>query len=76
VVNPKLARLHRQIAARACNQAVLRMPDASFGLVPVDSPRFPAIMQSAPWSARVLGVFAPGVALSVLSAELCGGVRS
>ena len=74
MASTRLARLHRQIAARECNQAVLRMPNAAFVLVPVDSPRFSAIMQSEPWSARVLGVFAPGVSLPVLCAELCQGV--
>ena len=66
----KLARLHRRIASRECAQAVIRLPNEKFELMPASSPRFLSLFSSDLWASRVVGVFSPDVAFSVLCAEV------
>jgi len=66
----KLARLHRRLMASESAQAVVRLPNEKFALMPTNSPRLVSILDSALWSARVVGVFAPSVDYSVLCAEV------
>lgn len=67
----KIARLHRRLAARECAQAVIRLPNDKLDLMPATSPRFLAMLARGPWSARVVGVFLPGVPFDVLLSEVC-----
>ena len=69
--DPKLARLHRRLAAREGAQAVIRQPNDKLDLFPAASPRFAALLRSPVWARRVLGVFSPDVPIEVLRREVC-----
>ena len=66
----RLARLHRRLRARECMQAVIRLPNDKFDLMPASSPRFLAMLGSELWAAQVVGVFSPDIDYSVLCEEV------
>lgn len=65
----KLERLQRRLAACAGPQAIVCHP-GNFLLFAADSPRLDAMLKSADWSGRVIGVFSPDVPIEVLRDEV------
>lgn len=63
-------RLHRQLAARTAPQAVIRLFNGRFALIPADSCRLVSLQRSPRWSSRLCGVFLPDVSMPVLREEL------
>lgn len=66
----RLDRLARQLAARECDQAVVRLPGGKLGLMPADSPRFAAMLNAPAWAARVVGVFSPAINAAELARQV------
>ena len=70
VIDHRFERLYRQLAARECDQAVVRSENGRLMLVPAASPRLSAMLSAPEWAARVLGVFSPNTPFDELAEQV------